>query len=72
MNDSRYPYTYCADFIRKHAGLYSPNESSVIFCPKLSRSDASKLKHKISEALGTSDHELACKLADAYLREQGE
>lgn len=61
---SRYPYTYCADFIRKHG----PHDG---LSPKLSRADAASLKAKIAEAIGMSEVDLANRLADAYLREEG-
>jgi hypothetical protein len=64
MTDSRYPYTYACDFIRR-AG--PANYSGVV----LSRSNASQIRMVISEAIGMDDHELACKLADAELAFEG-
>jgi len=58
MTDSRYPYTYACDYIRR-AGPVA--QSGVV----LSRSDASLIRCQIANALGMDDHELACKLADA-------
>lgn len=57
--DTRYPYTYAADFIR---GLAGYNESGT----KLSRSDASRIRQGIAKALGMDDEELARTLADYY------
>lgn len=58
-NDSRYPYTYAADFVR---GLAGYGEGGT----KLSRSDASQVRQGIADALGMDDAELAKKLADHY------
>lgn len=58
-NDSRYPYTYPADFVR---GLAGYGEGGA----KLSRADASQVRHGIAEAIGMADDELARKLADHY------
>ena len=60
MTDSRYPYTYAADFIRSHGPV---SAEGVI----LSRSDASKIRKAIAKALGIDNEELAKKLADAEL-----
>jgi len=57
--DTRYPYTYAADYMRSLAG-YGENGS------KLSRSDASRIRGGIALALGMDDDELACRLADYY------
>lgn len=58
-NDTRYPYTYAADFVR---GLAGYGEGGT----KLSRSDASQIRQGIASALGMDDAELARKLADHY------
>lgn len=60
MTDYRYPYTYAADFIR----TYGPVSSEGVV---LSRSDASKIREAIAEAIGMEDEELAVKLADQQL-----
>lgn len=60
MTDTRYPYTYSCDLIRR-AG---PVSSSGV---ALSRSDAAQIRQEIAAALGMSDDELARKLADAEL-----
>jgi len=60
MTDSRYPYTYAADFIRS----YGPFSAKGVV---LSRSDASKIREAIAKALGIDDEELAKKLANAEL-----
>lgn len=57
--DTRYPYTYAADYVRSLAG-YGENGT------KLSRSDASRIRSGIALALGMDDAELARKLADYY------
>ena len=59
MTDTKYPYTYAADFVRIMAG-YGEHGS------KLSRADASKIRQAISGALGMDDAEVARKLADFY------
>lgn len=65
MADSRYPYTYSCDMIRR---LGSTGESGVV----LSRSDASQIRNGIANALGMDDHDLACKLADAQLAHEND
>jgi hypothetical protein len=57
--DSRYPYTYAADFVRCLAG-YDEHGT------KLSRSDASQIRGGVAVALGIDDADLARKLADHY------
>lgn len=59
MEDTRYPYTYSCDLIRDWAGY---NQEGT----KLSRSDASKIRHNIADIIGMDDKELAIKLADYY------
>ena len=59
MSDTRYPYTYAADFVR---GLAGYGEGGT----KLSRSDSSQIRQGIAKALGMDDEELARKLADYY------
>jgi hypothetical protein len=58
MTDSRYPYTYACDMIRRLGPVAS---DGVV----LSRADASKIREGIAKALGMDDRALACKLADA-------
>ena len=60
MTDSRYPYTYAADYIR----TYGPVSSKGVV---LSRSDASQIRQAIAEAIGIDDETLAVKLADQQL-----
>ncbi len=57
--DTRYPYTYAADYVRSLAG-YGHGGT------KLSRSDASQIRGGIAKAIGMDDEELARKLADHY------
>ena len=57
--DTRYPYTYAADYVRNLAGYGEQGT-------KLSRSDASHIRIGIATALGMDDAELARKLADHY------
>ena len=57
--DTRYPYTYAADYVRSLAG-YGEHGT------KLSRADASQIRGGIALALGMDDVELARKLADHY------
>lgn len=63
--DTRYPYTYSADYIRIIGGY---GDKGI----RLSRSDASQIRSKIAEIIGMDDNELACKLADYYLEHQEE
>jgi hypothetical protein len=63
MTNSRYPYTYAADFIRTHGPVSS---EGVV----LSRSDASQIRQAIAEAIGMDDGELAVKLADQQLADE--
>jgi hypothetical protein len=61
--DSRYPYTYAADYLRMFGGYNSGGVA-------LSRSDASQIRRALAEALGMDDAELAKKLADHYLADE--
>lgn len=63
--DTRYPYTYAADYIRSIAG-YHENGT------KLSRSDASQIRQVIANIIGLDDNVLACKLADYYQANEDE
>ena len=65
MTDSRYPYTYAADFIR----TCGPVSSEGVV---LSRSDASQIIRAIAEAIGIDDEQLAVKLADQQLANEGD
>lgn len=65
MTDSRYPYTYACDMIRR----YGPIDRSGVV---LSRGDASQIRKGIASALGMDDHDLACKLADAQLAHESD
>jgi len=62
-DDGRYPYTYAADLVRSWAGYDKGGM-------KLSRSDASKIRHKIADILDIDDEKLANKLADYRLANQ--
>ena len=65
MNDSRFPYTYAADFIRQ----FGPVSSEGVV---LSRSNASQIRQAIANALGIDDEKLASQLANAYLNQDPE
>jgi len=56
--DSRYPYTYSADYIR-----------SLIGYENMARSDAAYIVGKIAEILCMDDKELKSKIADRYIEE---
>lgn len=56
---SRYPYTYCADQIREWSGC------------GMSRSEASRLKRHLAEAVGMTEGSFARKVADEHLRMRG-
>lgn len=64
-DDTRYPYTYAADFVRSLAGYGDQGA-------KLSRSDASQIRSGIALAIGMDDAELARKLADHYKANEDE
>ena len=64
-NDTRYPYTYAADYIRSLAGY---NENGT----KISRSDASMIIHDIAKLLQMDGEHLAMKIADAELAKTDE
>ena len=57
--DTRYPYTYACDYVRSLAGYNNGGT-------KLSRSDASQIRHGIASAIGIDDEKLASMLADYY------
>jgi hypothetical protein len=63
-DDTRYPYTYAADYVRTLLGM---RKDATI----LSRSEASQIRHGIAAALGMEDEELAKKLADYYKLNEG-
>jgi hypothetical protein len=63
--DTRYPYTYSCDYIRR----FGPVGSGGVV---LSRGDASQIRKGIAKALNMDDHELACKLADAQLEHESD
>jgi len=56
--DSRYPYTYSADYIRSLVGYGN-----------MSRGDAAYIVGRIAEILGIDDKELKSKIADRYIQE---
>ena len=58
--DTRYPYTYAADYIRGIAGY---NKEGT----KLSRADASAIIKEIAEKIGQDRETIAKRLADAEL-----
>lgn len=68
----RYPYTYCADFIRS-IGIEADREiaGTGFKSPALSRADASAIKTELAKAIGMDEHEFACKVADAYMEREG-
>jgi hypothetical protein len=59
MSDSRYPYTYACDLLRMALG---PGE--------LSRSQASRIRSVIADALVIDDEEIAKRLADHFLKQE--
>ena len=63
--DSRYPYTYAADFVRSIAGY---GDSGT----KLSRGDASAIRSRLCEILKLDDAAVAIALADHYLANRKE
>lgn len=62
--DTRYPYTYAADYLRMKIGDdYGKGP--------ISRAAAAHAKALIAKAIGIDERVVACKLADAYLAEYG-
>lgn len=59
VTDSRYPYTYSADYIRSLVGYEN-----------MSRGDASHIVGQIAEIIGIDETELKKKIADRYIEEQ--
>jgi len=59
VTDSRYPYTYSADYIRSLVGYEN-----------MSRSDAAYIVGQIAKIIGIDDKELKSKIADQYIQEQ--
>jgi hypothetical protein len=64
MTDSRYPYTYACDYIRRFSPI-RPGEGVV-----LGRSDASRIRQGIAVAIGMPDEKLAALLADRFLLDE--
>lgn len=61
--DSRYPYTYAADYLRMFVGDdYGKG--------LISRSAAAAIHHEISRIIGMNEEEMAKKIADKYLETQ--
>jgi hypothetical protein len=70
--DTRYPYTYSADFIRSIAGMNFTDDGR-LQGTKLSRSDASQIVNAIGDALGIDHKIMAEKIADlAILKKASE
>lgn len=67
--DTRYPYTYAADYIRSMAGYIQPGQTGG---SKLSRADAANIKAQIAKVIGMPEKELAEKLANYYLENHEE
>lgn len=63
--DSRYPYTYAADYIRSRVTEYDADLK--IWKPTMSRADAAEARQAVARALGMTDEHLAQKLADQYI-----
>lgn len=64
-NHSRYPYTYSCDYIRTFAGCDTSGT-------KMSRAEATEVRHAIADAIGMDDKELAEKISDYYIENQDE
>ena len=60
----RYPYTYCADYLRIEVG-----DDHSQGMP--SRAAMARAKALIAEAIGMDEEELASKVADKYLEKYG-
>jgi lipocalin len=69
MNNSRYPYTYSADFVREGVSQYEEIAGERIRVPSICRSQASQAVTRIAGAIGMTHEELSRKLADAFLKE---
>lgn len=64
ITDTRYPYTYAADYLRTKIGDdYGKG--------LISRASAAQARVIIASVTGVDEREIACQLADAYCRENG-
>jgi hypothetical protein len=62
--NSRYPYTYCADYLRMEIGDdYGKGLPS--------RAAMARAKALIAEAIGMNEEELASRVADKYIDKYG-
>lgn len=68
---SRYPYTYAADYLRRHGPSEMAGPSQFFLTPTLSRSDASHLYGLVADALGLDKEVVAKALADRFMAEEG-
>lgn len=62
--DTRYPYTYAADYVR----MTARRSDGELF----SRSEAAAVRRTIAAAIGMDDAELAAKMADYYIAHEQE
>ncbi len=76
FSPTRYPYTYACDFIRQYPSVVpaevrnNPNISH-LFEEQMARSQASRVRNVWAGHEGRDDEELACVLADAFMRVHG-
>ena len=70
--ETRYPYTYSADFLRTHADII-PAKYLVerVEGMGLSRAEAASIKTHWAEDMGVNERDLATVFADGYLAEHG-
>jgi hypothetical protein len=66
---SRYPYTYAYDFMRQFPNVIPIDAGPIP--DGMSRSQASQIRQRWAEIERREDDDLACVLADAYLRVHG-
>lgn len=63
---SRHPYTHAADALRQ----FVMKEDGFGGCA-MSRAQSSQVRRYIAETIGVSDEELATKISERYMKEQG-
>lgn len=66
-SDSRYPYTYACDYVRRSCTDF--NESVGCAVTTISRGQASQVMGAFEKVFGLSHEEMAKRLADQWLKE---
>lgn len=71
VSETRYPYTYSADFLRTHTDIIPKKylEEQAYVDGFLSRAQAAGIKTSWAKDLDVDGEDLACVFADAYIKE---